>query len=61
MQKKTLTAHHYFSRLFISTLIGLSISACSKDKAEDAKPDTANLKTTQISVVKVDTKNLSLY
>lgn len=61
MQKKSLTAHHYFSRLFISTLIGLSISACSKDKAEDAKPDAANLKSTQISAVKVNTQNLSLY
>ncbi len=61
MQTKKLAANHHFIRIFFAALIGLSISACSKDEAADAKSDASNLKTTQISVVKVDTKNLSLY
>lgn len=61
MQTKNLATNHHFIRIFFAALIGLSISACSKDEAVDAKSDASNLKSTQISVVKVDTKNLSLY
>lgn len=61
MQTKKLAANHHFIRIFFAAFIGLSMSACSKDEATDAKPDASNLKSTQISVVKVDTKNLSLF
>lgn len=61
MPTKQLAAAPYFIRALIIALMGLSISACSKDEAADAKPDAANLKSTQISVIKVATKNLSLY
>ncbi len=61
MQTKNLTSKHHFIRVFITALIVLNISACSKDEAADTKQDATNLKSTQISVVKVDTKNLSLY
>lgn len=61
MQTKKSAVHHHFIRAFIAATIGLSVGACSKDEAADTKSDAANLKSTQISVVKVDTKNLSLY
>lgn len=61
MQIKKLAINPRLIRVFMTVLIGLNIGACSKDEAVDAKSDAANLKSTQISVVKVDTKNLSLY
>ncbi len=61
MQITITSANHYFIRVFIIALFGLSIGACSKDEPADTNQDAANLKSTQISVVKVDTKNLSLY
>ena len=50
------------TRAFLLTgFLLITLNACNDKKAADKKPDTSQLKSTQISVTKVATQNLALF